>query len=263
MLLLFTAFAVSLHGCNCSCVSWQLGWSADGVDAMEAIRRKIDLVVISVLLDAGAGASWSYVDKVGTTHSRSEGLAIGSLDMFKEGIFADDGVTHVADARRLAAITEAELASGFQVSESNPIHGLAGRAEILNRLGVALQTNHEIFQRGSSFRPGNLLDYVLKQSLLLKVDGDSRLSMRVLWKAVVEGLQGVFPDPSGQGLGDCWTHPSLGDGSAGSDQIPFHKLCQWLTYSLIEPFSSFGASTLLLNLVVVTVRIMYVAYVRS
>ena len=58
------------------------------------------------------------------------------------------------------------------------------------------------------------------QALLQKIEngaGDQRLSMRVLWKAVVEGLQGVFPDPSGQGLGDCWTNPSLGDGSPGSE----------------------------------------------
>ena len=225
----------------------ELGWSSEGVDAMEAVRRKIDLVVVSVLLDAGAGAAWSYVDKVGATHSRSEGLAMASLDMFKSGAFAGDAEEagsgqNTVDASRLATITAEELGLGFQVSEANPIAGLEGRAEILRRLGIALQTHHEIFQRGSTFRPGNLLDHVLKQSLLQNADGNqnSRLSMRVLWKAVVEGLQGVFPDPSGQGLGDCFSHPALGDPDDPDAMIPFHKLSQWLTYSLIEPFGSFG-----------------------
>ena len=93
----------------------EVGWGAEGVDAMEAVRRKIDLVVVSVLLDAGAGAAWSYVDKVGMTHNRSEGLAIGSLDMFKDGLFSDEDGQHTADASRLAGITAAELAQGLQV----------------------------------------------------------------------------------------------------------------------------------------------------
>lgn len=33
------------------------------------------------------------------------------------------------------------------------------------------------------------------------------------------------------GLGDVWLCPSLGD----KQFVPFHKLSQWLVYSLIEP----------------------------
>ena len=33
--------------------------------------------------------------------------------------------------------------------------------------------------------------------------------------------------------------PWLAVGSQDS-MVPFHKLCQWLTYSLIEPFEAFG-----------------------
>jgi hypothetical protein len=57
---------------------------------------------------------------------------------------------------------------------------------------------------------------------------------------VVEGLGDVFPDPSGQKLGDCWHHSSLGPAGTHEGMVPFHKLTQWLTYSLIEPFSEFG-----------------------
>jgi hypothetical protein len=92
----------------------ELGWSTDGVDAMEAVRRKIDLVVVSVLLDAGAGAAYSYTDGVGVEHSRSEGLAVASLDMFKGGAFSGCGGM-VADAEGLSAMTEEQLATLFQV----------------------------------------------------------------------------------------------------------------------------------------------------
>ena len=219
----------------------EMSWTGEGIDAMEVVRRKIDLVVTSVLLDAGAGADWRYSDRSGGVHARSEGLAIASLDMFRNGAFSIDG-KHTVDAAALLSMQMPALADGFQVdNNSNPMAGLDGRLAILHRLGVALQTNHEIFQRGDSFRPGNILDHVLRQTLENKgVLQDNRLSMRVLWKGVVEGLGEVFPDPSGKKIGDCWHHSSLGPPDAQESMVPFHKLCQWLTYSLIEPFSSFG-----------------------
>lgn len=45
----------------------------------------IDLFLVSVLLDAGAGTEWGYTSKDnGKVYRRSEGLAVASLDMFKE-----------------------------------------------------------------------------------------------------------------------------------------------------------------------------------
>jgi hypothetical protein len=51
---------------------------------MELTRRVIDLFFVSVLLDAGAGDHWRYVEP-GTekTYERSEGIAVASLYMFK------------------------------------------------------------------------------------------------------------------------------------------------------------------------------------
>ncbi len=40
---------------------------------------------------------------------------------------------------------------------------------------------------------------------------------------------------AGQNLGDVWTHPAVG-------RVPFHKLSQWLTYSLLEPLEWSGAA---------------------
>ena len=45
-------------------------------DKVEKIRRLIDLVTVSVLLDAGAGKHWKYVDTSGIEHRRSEGLFV-------------------------------------------------------------------------------------------------------------------------------------------------------------------------------------------
>jgi Protein of unknown function (DUF1688) len=47
----------------------------------------------------------------------------------------------------------------------------------------------------------------------------------------------------GEPLGDVWRHPHAGGddgGGASAGWVPFHKLSQWLTYSLIEPFEWAG-----------------------
>ena len=42
-------------------------------------------------------------------------------------------------------------------------------------------------------------------------------------------------------LGDCWRHPAAGAADGLSrGWMPFHKLSQWLTYSLLEPFEWAG-----------------------
>lgn len=57
--------------------------------SLSACRRLIDLIVVSVLLDAGAGAAWSYqVD--GVKYTRSEGLGVASAAMFESGMFSGD-----------------------------------------------------------------------------------------------------------------------------------------------------------------------------
>ena len=55
----------------------------------EQARRKIDLVITSVLLDAGAGPQWRFFED-GKHYSRSEGLAVASYHMFRDGRFSKD-----------------------------------------------------------------------------------------------------------------------------------------------------------------------------
>src|SRR5690349_727284 len=104
----------------------------------EVARRRIDLAVVSVLLDAGAGAAWSYREP-GTDeiYARSEGLGVASFHMFANGAFSRDpkGDPLRVDAGRLAALTPMDIAMGFQVKAHNPLVGLEGRAGLLRKLG--------------------------------------------------------------------------------------------------------------------------------
>jgi len=60
-------------------------------DPKEKTKRLIDLFLVSVLLDAGAGNDWIYRDESsGKSFSRSEGLGVASFNMFKEGFFSGD-----------------------------------------------------------------------------------------------------------------------------------------------------------------------------
>ena len=126
------------------------------VSDQERTRRLIDLFLVSVLLDAGAGQKWSYKSKEsGKIYRRSEGLAVASLEMFKAGAFSSnpDEPCQV-DSAGLKKINAQYLAKGLQVTETNSLAGLEGRASLLVKLGDALQ-NQDIF--GIEARPGYLL----------------------------------------------------------------------------------------------------------
>lgn len=129
------------------------------IDNQERTRRLIDLFLVSVLLDAGAGANWSYKSKEsGKTYRRSEGLAVASLEMFKAGAFSSDAMQPCqVDATGLRGLNLELLSKGLQVTDSNTITGLEGRLGLLTRLAEAL-SNQELF--GADARPGHMLGRV-------------------------------------------------------------------------------------------------------
>ncbi len=184
-----------------------------GLPKEEIARRRIDLAVVSVLLDAGAGPAWSYREPgTGETYARSEGLGVASFHMFVSGAFSRDpsGDPLRADAERLAALTPMDIAMGFQVKAHNPLVGLEGRADLLRKLGgLGLD------------RPGALFDVIL-------TDGGTVKAASIL-AAVLDRLSPIWPSP----MGDVWPHPAIG-------LVPFHKLSQWLSYSLVEPIEGAG-----------------------
>jgi len=202
------------------------------------------------LLDAGAGADWKYIDLSGEEVSRSEGLAIASMDMFRDGLFSSDvAIPCRVNAHGLQRLTLQQFRKGFQVTNTNPLLGDEARFSMLQRMANVLLANTEFFGHELA-RPGNMADFVLKQA----GDGKS-ISINVLWKVIIEGLEPLWPSSSsgvactnlnpagyqGHKRGDVWIYSPLKHfGKAGSDLIPFHKLSQWLAYSLLEPIEKLG-----------------------
>ncbi|HRD46221.1 MAG TPA: DUF1688 family protein [Caulobacter sp.] len=187
-------------------------------DRAARARAAFDLCVTSVLLDAGSGPGWKFLDgPTGSTTTRSEGLGIASLRLFQSGAFSttcDDPLR--ADA--LAGFEAATLARAFQVSDANPLVGLEGRAALLRRLGEAIG------------RPGDLYDVMAARAV------EGRLPAPQILAVLLERLGPIWQNRlviDGVPMGDTWRHPQLG-------LVPIHKLSQWLAYSLIEPLQDAG-----------------------
>ena len=84
----------------------------------ERARCHFDLVMTSVLLDAGAGEHWHYHEAhSGQTYSRSEGLAVASLTLSALACFPVGETTPGRQMRQAyRGITAAALADAFQVT---------------------------------------------------------------------------------------------------------------------------------------------------
>jgi hypothetical protein len=276
--------------------------------AADIARARIDLTVLSVLLDAGAGAQWRYTERpeldtlalpvhrqkgddllamlgaaAGTasttkpdaetaaaapdtpapsppsppsspapsraTYSRSEGLGVASFRAFVAGVFSADPADPLrADALALKRLDAAALRAVFQSSPSNPLVGLEGRAALLARLGELLE--EQARQHGGAARPGRLFD-------TLTQDGQrTELAAGDILRELVGTYAPIWTSGSrvlGLPAGDVWPHlwagadtlPATSPGGpaphrATGGWVPFHKLSQWLVYSLLEPFEWAG-----------------------
>ena len=204
----------------------------------ERARIRIDLVVTSVLLDAGAGEAWRFhEEQTGQAFARSEGLAVASFHMFEAGLFSSDRANpRRADADALVRLDERRMARAFQSSPTNPLAGLDGRVQLLTRLGRAMNAAPHCF--GSEYpRIGNLVDALRARAKRGRIDA------AVMLEVVLEALEEIWPprlELEGSNLGDTWRHPAGGGRGPSSGLVPFHKLSQWLTYSLIEPLEDAG-----------------------
>ena len=180
-----------------------------GLDDAARLRERCHLALTSVLLDAGAGPAWVFREPgTGIAVGRSEGLALASYHLYMAGGLSIDA---------LESMAESTLARAFQVSAENPLVGLAGRAELMRRLGAALAGGH------------------VGDALRARVTAGA-LSGAAVLEVVLDRLSAIWPGRvqiAGVGLGDVWPHPRLG-------LVPFHKLSQWLAYSLLEPLEWSG-----------------------
>ncbi|KGP63980.1 uracil phosphoribosyltransferase [Legionella norrlandica] len=232
-------------------------FEVDSIDRISNLRKQLgptsptawgkilyELVIISVLLDAGAGPLWHYTDSVTRKeYSRSEGLALATLSLYESGAFsADPKNPFRVDAERLLAFKEKELIKGFQVTSSNLLEGIPGRVSLLNRLGAIIHSNRQYFNNKE--RLGEFYSYI--ESL----QSNNALSAIQLFKSTLDAFNDIWPVRllyHGVSLGDVWIHSALKTEEPGSEYIPFHKLSQWLTYSLVEPLEQAGISITDLN----------------
>lgn len=198
-------------------------------------QAMIDLTVVSVLLDAGAGADWGFVED-GVRYHRSEGLAVASWHGFVDGRFSSDPENPLqVDADALRALTVEDLAAVLQVSSDNPLVGLSGRVALMRSLGAALADQPEVF--GPLGRPGGLFDASSAAS--------GAVDAHDLLVHLLTSLSRIWPSHNvidGEPLGDCWRHDAVDGPGATAGWLPLHKLSQWLTYSLIEPLQWTGVT---------------------
>ncbi|HML09364.1 MAG TPA: DUF1688 family protein, partial [Stellaceae bacterium] len=198
---------------------------APGVDRAEAARARIDLTIVSVLLDAGAGAEWRYrEDETEQVFSRSEGLGVAAFRTMQAGLFSfDPALPWRADATALAALNPEALAATMQHGDGNALAGFTGRADLLRRLGEVAGDNPVLFGRPA--RLGNLYDHFWTQG--------ATITAAEILRTVLVALGPIWP---ARPLGDCGRHRAV----PGDGLVPFHKLSQWLAYSLVEPLQDAG-----------------------
>jgi len=220
---------------NCGDREARLADALEGLDPLEAARVRIELAVVSVLLDRGAGREWHYHEPDGKEkYGRTEGLALAAFDMFSGGLFSSDAKKPFrVDAQGLQKLNPADLERGFQISADNPMVGCDERRRLLASLGALLEERWAFFPEG---RPGNLLDALIEQS-------GTRFRADTVFKAVLGFFGQIWPTrlQVGEfGLSDVWHHPALGSEQDPDAWIPFHERCLQLTFSLLEPLEAAG-----------------------
>ena len=92
-----------------------------------------------------------------------------------------------------------------------------------------------MFERNGAIRPGHLVSALAETP---------ELRARDILIALLDHLMPIWPSPvrlHGIPLGDVGRHTAVIRLDATNGIVPFHKLSQWLSYSLIEPVRQAGA----------------------
>ena len=202
-------------------------------DGKEKARISFALIITSILLDAGAGPHWSFTF-AGTPYQRSEGLALAAYTMFRSGLFSNDpSKPYQCDSEALLNLSLEDMREAMQITKDNPLAGLEGRFQILKRLARVL-ASHPDFSKPSL---GYFFDILLAKSK------DQKIAAADILNTVLKVFSDIWPDGLKIGnvhLGDVWHHPLIKGLEPNDQYVPFHKLSQWLTYSLFEPLEQYG-----------------------
>ncbi len=147
------------------------------------------------------------------------------------GLFSSDPASPCqVDSGALIALDVDGLESGFKTDDDNSLPGLAERTLLLNRLGGVLAESSAT----GLCRPS---DWILDNL------GERAVTAEHLLAVVLDHLNPIWPQgriEEGVALGDVGYHPLACSAEEFPGLVPFHKLSQWLTYSLIEPLARGG-----------------------
>ena len=211
---------------------------APGVDAGETARARIDLAIVSVLLDAGAGSHWRYREaETGQPCPAPKALPWRAFALCKPACFPPiPRPLGVPMPRCWREITPEDLARAFQHAPGNELVGVEGRALLLRRLGQVCAAS----PCSSARRLGSAGFMIIGRRAL------SRLPPP--WCCTPCCRRSARSGPAGSALrgvplGDCGRHSAI----PGDGLVPFHKLSQWLAYSLIEPLEAGGVRVIELD----------------
>ena len=212
---------------------------APWTEVAEMARAAFDLAIVSVLLDAGAGPDWRYEEgRTGEIFARSEGLAVASFEMFISGAFSMTAGRSLPGRRRGA---DGAVAGGAGERLPGRARQPAGRGRGPRRPPQPPRPNDRrrsgYLRREDSARPGGLFDALADEAQ------DGVVAAPRILEAVLFHLGPIWPGRialAGLDLGDTWRHPLARAADATDGLVPFHKLSQWLSYSLIEPLEWAG-----------------------
>jgi hypothetical protein len=196
----------------------------------EWVNCVFEWLILSVFLDAGAGSTWRFYDTiVGKYYQRSEGLALASLALM--GYFYHPNHDKVGVSTALIErLSEKEFEDIYQVTEDNPLVGTTGRYALLQSIG-ALLTHHRLS------RLADFLNKLTRRMPNKVCFVDSLFNQLVKFFSPIWAI--TYPELPHL-VGDIGVYPFIKSTEKMSDWVPFHKLTQWLTYSLIEWFEQSG-----------------------
>lgn len=125
----------------------------------------------------------------------------------------------------LKGLTDEMLADGLQVTSTNPLQGLSGRAALLRRLGATLEESPKVFMQKGLSRPGYMIgihflilfnaDYLLSHPSTSQFNSKPSVLVPTLWDILTIDLRGIWPEgrtkftEGGRGLGDVWKVSTL------------------------------------------------------
>ena len=168
------------------------------------------------------------------------------LNLLRSGLLSYDKKTpYSVCALGLESLSKEEFASAMQHKEENVLLAFEKRYQLLKNLAhimkkMSLFTGKNNAELGELYR---LFHQKQKQSnrIILYLQ---RIFLKtyliVSPRYIFENWEGPLI-VEGHSLGDTWHHPCIKAKYSCDGYVPFHKLAQWLCYSLFEPLQELSS----------------------